>query len=243
MSDETPQIDAGYVESGASRISTRTAAVLLAFTVAFTALMAGTYKLTEPLLAASAQAEKLRLIGEVLPPNSYDNDLLADRIVIPAQPELDTREDTLLYRARRGAEPVALVFEATAPDGYSGRIGLLLAVSAEGRLLAQRVTGHRETPGLGDYIDPKKDRNKQRPWITQFNNLGFDTVPQRQWRVRKDGGRFDQMNGATISARAVTNASRRALAWVMPQSAALFSLLPGARFEENAAGKRGEKSP
>jgi electron transport complex protein RnfG len=240
MNEDTTSVDTDYVEPGVGRISVRTAAVMLAFTLVFTAFMAGTYKATEPLLAASAQAEKLRLIGEVLPPASYDNDLLADKIVIPPQSALDTREEKPLYRARRGATSIALVFEASAPDGYSGGIGLLLAVDADGHLLAQRVISHRETPGLGDYIDPKKDRNKQRPWITQFNNLGFDTVPQAQWKVRKDGGRFDQMNGATISARAVTNASRRALAWIEPRRVALFSLPNGSRF---TVADEGAKAP
>ena len=240
MSDSPPPMDTGYVEPSVGRISVRTAAVLLAFTLVFTALMAGTYKLTEPLVMESARVEKLRLIGEVLPIDAYDNNLLADSVLIPAQSELDTREDTLLFRARKGSVPVASVIEAAAPDGYSGRIELLLAVSAEGQLLALRVTGHKETPGLGDYIDPKKDRNKQRPWITQFNRIGFEAVPEDRWRVKKDGGYFDQMNGATISARAVTNASRRAMAWIIPRQAALFSLPAGARFE---AEVNGGKSP
>ena len=95
-----------------------------------------------------------------------------------------------------------------------------------------RVTTHKETPGLGDYINPKKDRNKTRPWITQFSNLGFDSVPPKQWRVKKDGGRFDQMSGATISARAVTNASGSALAWAIEHRDKLFELPANNRFEE-----------
>jgi electron transport complex protein RnfG len=139
---------------------------------------------------------------------------MADAIIAATQPgRSDSTTNTRLWRARKDGAPVALVLEAAAPDGYSGRIGLILAVAADGSLLALRVTSHKETPGLGDYIDPKKDRNKARPWITQFNGLGFDSVPPGQWRVKKDGGRFDQMAGATISARAVTNASGRALAW------------------------------
>ena len=94
-----------------------------------------------------------------------------------------------------------------------------------------RVTTHKETPGLGDYINPKKDRNKARPWITQFSNLGFDSVPREKWRVKKDGGRFDQMSGATISARAVTNASGRALAWTLENRDKLFALPANSRFE------------
>ncbi len=219
-------------ESGALRISLRTAAILLAFTVIFTTLMAGAYVLTAPRVAASAQAEKLRLISEVLPPAAYDNDPMVDTIILPPTRLLGLDEPSRLFRARKGGVPVALVLEAAAPDGYSGRIGLILAVSADEHLIAQRVTTHKETPGLGDYIDPKKDRNKTRPWITQFNDLGFDTVPSRQWRVKKDGGRFDQMAGATVSARAVTNASRRALEWATARREKLFALPANESFKE-----------
>jgi electron transport complex protein RnfG len=178
-------------------------------------------------------AEKLRLIGEVLPPGEYDNDLMADAITLPPQRSLGLDDETRIWRARKQGAPAALVFEAAAPDGYSGRIGLIVAVATDGKLIAVRVIAHKETPGLGDYIDPKKDKNKTRPWITQFSNLGFDSVPPKKWRVKKDGGRFDQMSGATISARAVTNASSRALAWAVKHRDALFALPANGRFEEN----------
>ena len=218
--------------SSGLRISLRTAAIMLAFTLVFTALMAGTYRATAPRVAASALAEKLRLIGEVLPAAVYDNDLMADAITLAPQKSLGLPEETQLWRARKNGAPAALILEAAAPDGYSGRISLLLAVGATGQLLAVGVTGHRETPGLGDYIDPKKDKNKAYPWITQFSKLGFDTVPRERWRVTKDGGRFDQRAGATISARAVTNASGRALAWAVANRDKLFGLPANSRFEE-----------
>ena len=222
-------------ESSVLRISVRTAAIMLAFTVIFTALMAGTYKLTEPLVTASALEEKLRLIGEVLPSALHDNDLMKDAIDLPPQAALGLDVDTRIWRARKAGVPVALVMEAAARDGYSGRIAMILAVSADGHLLALRVTSYKETPGLGDYIDPKKDRNKTRPWITQVNGLGFDGVPREKWRVKKDGGHFDQMSGATISARAVTNASGRALAWATENRDKLFALPANGRFEQQGA--------
>lgn len=226
-------IEVARSESSVLRISLRTAAIMMVFTLVFTAMMAGTYKATEPLVAASALAEKMRLIGEVLPAAAYDNDVMADAITLAPQAALGLDADTRLWRARKNGEPAALVLEAAARDGYSGRIGLILAVGADGRLLALRVTAHKETPGLGDYIDPKKDRNKSRPWITQFSNLGFDSVPRDKWRVKKDGGRFDQMSGATISARAVTNASGRALAWALENRDKLFALPANGRYEES----------
>ncbi len=204
------------------RISSSTAVVLLLFTLAFTAFMAATYQFTKSRIAANMLAMKLDLIGTVLPPSLYDNDLLKDVIELSPTPALGTDAPSHVYRARKNGEPAALVLEAVAPDGYSGRIDLLIAVKADGRIAAVRVTNHHETPGLGDYIDPKKDKNKARPWITQFDNVGFDEVKPEEFRVRKDGGHFDAHAGATISARAVTNAVGRALKYAVDNREHLF---------------------
>jgi electron transport complex protein RnfG len=184
-------------------------------------------------LQATALDAKRRLIAEVLSPDAYDNDLLADVIDLPPQPDLGLTESSRLYRARKAGEPAALVLESNAPDGYSGQIGLILAVRADGRLAAVRVTQHKETPGLGDYIDPKKDKNKTSPWIAQFSARGFAETPQNKWRVKKDGGVFDQRAGATISARAIAKASGRALAWALERSEDLYKTPAGETFKEN----------
>jgi electron transport complex protein RnfG len=91
---------------------------------------------------------------------------------------------------------------------------------------------HKETPGLGDYIDPKKDKNKSNPWIEQFSGQGYDLALGGHWKVKKDGGRFDARAGATISARAVTNASGKALIWIAERRAALFALPAGTTLQE-----------
>jgi Na+-translocating ferredoxin:NAD+ oxidoreductase subunit G len=237
MSDAmTPQEpdSAPPTAAGAAHISIHTSATLLVFTLVFTALMAGVYQATKPVLEATALDAKRRLIAEVLPAASYDNDLLADAIDLPPIAEIGLAEPTRIYRARKDGRPAALVFEAAALNGYSGEINLILAVQADGRLAAVRVTAHKETPGLGDYIDPKKDKNKASPWITQFNGRNFSDTPQEKWRVKKDGGVFDQHVGATISARAVTNATGRALAWALERADALYALPANARYEEKA---------
>jgi electron transport complex protein RnfG len=228
----TPAEFPAHHEPGALTISTRTAIILAIFSVAFTALMAVTYQMTRTTIAASAEAEKMKLIGEVLPAAVYDNELLKDWLELPPAAAIGNEVATRLYRARKNGRPAAIVMEAAATDGYSGRIGLLLAIRASGELIAVRVTGHRETPGLGDYIDPKKDKNKARPWIGQFDDIGFAQVPPGQWKVRKDGGHFEQRAGATISARAVTNAVGRALRFANDNSERIYaapaqSRLPG----------------
>jgi Na+-translocating ferredoxin:NAD+ oxidoreductase subunit G len=217
----------------ATRLSARTGVILVVFTAAFTAVMALTYQATKAPIEASAQEEKLKLIGEVLPAAMYDNVLLDDRVEIAPSPQLGLSQTSVVYRARKRGAPVALVLEAAAPDGYSGRIDLLLAVRASGEVVAVRVTRHKETPGLGDYIDIHKDKRKTHPWISQFDGRSFALVPQAEWRVKKDGGRFDQVAGATISARAVTNAVGRALRYAVDNQQRLFGA------DVAAAGKPG----
>ncbi|MEZ5613706.1 MAG: electron transport complex subunit RsxG [Rhodocyclaceae bacterium] len=205
----------------------RNALLLSCFALVFTAMMAATYHAAKPAIEASAEAEKLRLVGEVLPAARYDNALLADYVVVAPRAELGLAaqdEPLRVFRARKGDAPAALVFEAVAPDGYAGRIRLLLAVGADDRLVGVRVVSHKETPGLGDYIDPKKDRNKAAPWIRQFDDKGFAQVAAADWKVKKDGGRFDARAGATLSARAVTHAVRRGLQFAVDHRDKLYAL-------------------
>jgi len=215
----------------ATVVALRTGIVLVVFSVIFTALMAVAYRATKDVIDASAQEEKMKLVNEVLPPQEYDNALLADQIRLPPVGALGLDEPSLLFRARKAGKPVALVFEAVAPDGYGGRIRLLIAMRANGEVIGVRVTQHKETPGLGDYIDIRKDRNKTRPWITQFNGVRYTEDESGKWRVKKDGGRFDQVTGATISARAVTGAVGRALAFATENREKLFDLPIGSTLQ------------
>lgn len=214
-------------EPTALRVSLRTAFILTVFTVVFTTLMATTYRATKPAIDASVEAAKMKLVDEVLPAHHYDNALLDDFIMVAPRAELglDARDDAVrLLRARKGDAPTALIFEAVAPDGYGGKIRLILAIGKDDRVIGVRVVSHKETPGLGDYIDPKKDRNKSAPWIRQFDATGFEQVADANWKVKKDGGHFDARAGATISARAVTNAVRRALQFAVEHRDKLYAL-------------------
>ena len=214
-------------QPSAAGMALRTAVILLIFVVAFTSLLAAAFLWTRPAIEAAAAEEKMKLIGEVLPRDLYDNDLLKDSRQLAPSAVLGLDEASTAYLARKGGEVTALVFEAVAPDGYSGKIRLLLGVSADGTLLGVRVIQHKETPGLGDYIEPKKDRNKERPWIRQFDGLSLAAVADRDWRVRKDGGRFDSLAGATVTPRAVVKAVHKALQYVAENHRQLFASSQG----------------
>ena len=210
-------------EFSASGMALRTAAILFVFVIIFTGLLSGAYLGTKPAIEASATEEKMKLVDDVLPRADYDNRLLADTLALPPTPELGLGETSTLYRARKGGQPVALVFEAVAPDGYAGKIRLIVAVRADGRVSGVRVTQHKETPGLGDYVEVKKDKNKARPWITQFAGLSLAEVSDREWKVKKDGGRFDYYAGATVTPRAVTKAILKAVHWAEANRDRLFA--------------------
>lgn len=211
-------------------LATMTSTRMVVFTIVCVGMMATAYQATLPTIEASLKAEKLKLINEILPPSQYDNDLLSDEIMLPPLPDLGNNAPVSLYRARHQESPVGIVLEATAADGYSGEINLVIAVKADGTLSGVRVSKHKETPGLGDYIDPNKDKNKNQSWINQFTNLHFADLKAHEFTVKKDGGIFAYHAGATISARAVSRAVGRAIRWVHTQQDTLFSLPNGSTF-------------
>lgn len=213
-------------EPTATSMAARTAVILFVFVIVFTAVLAAANALTGPAIKASAAIEEMRMIKEVLPEALYDNDLLQDTLEIPPTAELGQDDTSKIYRARLAGQPSALVLETVAPDGYSGKIRLLIAVRANGEVAGVRVTQHKETPGLGDYIDPKKDKNKTRPWITQFDTLSFDKLAEKDWKVKKDGGHFDSNAGATVTPRAVVKAVRKALRFATENRERLFAPAP-----------------
>ena len=212
-------------ETTALGLSARTGGVMVAFTVVFTAVMAFTYDATREQIQASATEEKMKLISVVLPGATYDNALLDDYVQLGPTRELGLDEGGRVYRARKAGQPAALLLEATAPDGYSGRIDLIVAINADGSVSGVRAVSHRETPGLGDYIDPKKDKNKKSPWITQFADL--KAADLAACKVKKDGGQITYHTGATISARAVTNAVARAARFAADNQNRLFAAASG----------------
>lgn len=182
--------------------------------------------LTRERIAEARLARERAALALVLPASQHDNDLLADRIHLRAPRWLGSNEALAVHRARRSNAPAALAIEAVAPDGYAGPIRLLVGVDAHGRLLGVRVTEHRETPGLGDPIAAERS-----DWHRQFIGRGLGYPPHERWRVRRDGGDFDQLAGATVSPRAVVAATRRVLDLVAAHGATLYALPAGGQLE------------
>lgn len=201
-----------------ARASLQSAANLVFFAVIGTAILASTFFLTHDEIVKSEKAEKLKLITQIVPLALFDNDIMQDTLSIPADPLLGTEDVTTAYRARLNDAPSAVVLEVVAPDGYSGKIALVLAVRANGELVGVRVVSHKETPGLGDYIELPKN-----PWIKGFDGKSREAYKDAEWKVKKDGGKFDYMAGATITPRAVVKAVNKALQYFETNRDKLFA--------------------
>ncbi len=205
------------------RSAARSAGLLLAYTMAGGALLAAVYSLTHTIIQKNEDDARRKLVAETLIPGSYNNDLLSGQFKLPANPLLgNTTTGSLGWQARWQNHPVAVVLEATAPDGYGGAINLLIGVSAQGNITGVRVVEHHETPGLGDYIDLSKSQ-----WIHIFDGKSLGNTPDTDWQVKKDGGQFDYVTGATITPRAMVKAVHHALQFVVEHQANLFSAHPG----------------
>jgi Na+-translocating ferredoxin:NAD+ oxidoreductase subunit G len=194
-----------------------TALNLLFFAVIGTSLLALTYFQTRDQIAQSEQEEKLKLISQLVPTDTFDNDIVTDTLNLAPDELLGTNKNSTVYRARLHDQPAAVVLEAIAPDGYSGKISLIVAIRADGTLGGVRVVEHKETPGLGDYIDIAKN-----PWIKGFEGKALEQGRDADWHVKKDGGQFDYMAGATITPRAVVKAVHKALQYYQLHHSALF---------------------
>ncbi len=197
----------------------RDAVILAGFALFFTALMAGIYGLTRETVLRNEADARSRLVAQVLPAGSYDNDLLADSRELPLADShrLGLDDSAHVYMAKKGGIAVAAVLEAIAPDGYAGQIKLLVAVGRDMTIQGVRVVAHKETPGLGDYIDSAKS-----DWIHQFDGKSLMQPLAERWKVRKDGGEFDTHAGATISPRAVVRAVKGVLEYATENRLKLF---------------------
>lgn len=182
----------------------------------------------EDYLKANQRQALLSSLNQVIPAHSYDNNLLDDVIQVQARTPDGLTEKHTVYRARQSGKPAAVAMTTVAPDGYSGDILILIGIHANGSISGVRILKHHETPGLGDAIDV--DRSD---WVHGFDDKSLSNPGIDHWKVRKDGGDFDQFSGATITPRAVIKAVRRCLEFYAQHQQALFGAPGGKDLELN----------
>lgn len=205
----------------------KNALLLGLFAVLCIALVAFVHQLTRERIEQAQREARGRLLLELLPAGSYDNHPLDAAVEVFDPKWLGKAQPAWAFVARRQGRATAVILPATAPDGYSGAIELLVGVSAEGRLLGVRVVSHKETPGLGDRIELGKS-----DWLHGFDGRSLNDPGETGWKVKKDGGQFDQFAGATITPRAVVQATHKALQYFDAHKAQLLAPATGGESHE-----------
>ncbi|MCQ8866475.1 electron transport complex subunit RsxG [Vibrio splendidus] len=191
--------------------------VLAIFACASTGLVAVTHYLTKDQIKQQEQAQLLSVLNQVIPHDLHDNELFSACTLVEAE-ELGTEQAIPAYIATLNGEPSAIAIEAIAPDGYNGAIKVIVGMKIDGTILGTRVLSHRETPGLGDKIDLRVS-----DWILSFAGKQVTESNLDRWKVRKDGGDFDQFTGATITPRAVVKSVKQAVQYVNQNNQALLA--------------------
>jgi electron transport complex protein RnfG len=151
-------------------------------------------------IAEQRRLQMVKALKAVLP--EIDNQPDTDSVTLAAGTNAKGKPvERTFYRGRQQGALVGVAFKVIAPDGYSGNIEIMAGVDPQGTVTGIEILSSSETPGLGARISEPAFKG-------QFAGKSLDNA---DWRVKKDGGSFDQITGATISPRAVVKALKEGL--------------------------------
>ena len=201
---------------------TKNGLILAVFAIITTGLIAVTFFGTKNQIALQQQQKLLSILNAVIDENSYDNIIQLDCALVTSAELLGLNQPQHIYRATKQGRAVAAAIETTAPDGYSGKIQLVVGITSSqagsATVTGVRVLEHKETPGLGDKVDLRISN-----WVLDFNDQSYSEEIATNWAVKKDGGQFDQFTGATITPRAVVSAVKLSIDYYLANQAAIFN--------------------
>ena len=84
--------------------------------------------------------------------------------------------------------------------GYSNPLILIGGINPQGQISKIDVQLSRETPGIGDKVERRRGN-----FLDQFDGQNLHSI---KWDVKKFGGDFDYITGATVTSRALVLATR-----------------------------------
>jgi electron transport complex protein RnfG len=163
-------------------------------------ILSGVEGVTREPIAKQRRLEMLRALRAVLPPmdNEPDKDTVS---LVTGTNRKGKEESRIFYRGRQGTKLTGVAFKVVGTEGYAGNIEIMVGVRPDGTVNGIEILSQAETPGLGARITEPKFKD-------QFRGKNLENA---DWKVKKDGGDFDQITGATISPRAVVKAIRMGL--------------------------------
>jgi len=182
------------------------------------ALVAITYSLTSERIAANEQAWLEKSLEPALAGLTFEGSVSESMLVIRTPHDLPGPDDVIIYRVYADEHPVAALFAVTARDGYAGAIRVLIGIEYDGTITGIRILEHRETPGLGDKIVSSRS-----DWVYQFDGRSLADPGLEEWAIKRDGGEFDQLTGASVTPRAVIKVTKDTLIYFDAHRDEIFS--------------------
>lgn len=182
------------------------------------ALVATTYLMTRDRIAANEQAWLEKSLEPALAGLFFEGSVSGSMLVIRAPHDLPGPDDVIIYRLFAEERPVAALFTITARDGYAGPIRVLVGIKYDGTVTGIRILEHRETPGLGDRIVSTRS-----DWVFQFDGHSLGNPDVTGWALKRDGGQFDQLTGASVTPRAVISVVKETLIYFDAHRDEIFS--------------------
>lgn len=187
------------------------------FALVSTGLIAITHLMTKDTINQQLEIAMAKQLKQIFSTSEYDNDVYHDCTELSDQ-ELLGGIHLKAFRMRNKNKDYAVFINSIAPDGYSGKIKIVVGIYSDDSIAGVRVTEHHETPGLGDKIEITRSN-----WIEQFNGKSLQNTLPSQWKVNKDGGEFDALTGATITPRAIVKAVKNTLHYYQKNKSFIYS--------------------
>jgi|SaaInlStandDraft_2_1057019.scaffolds.fasta_scaffold87850_2 Na+-translocating ferredoxin:NAD+ oxidoreductase subunit G len=200
-------------------------------------LLIAVNRLTADGLLEVRQEFDRRNLYQFFDPGSFDNDLVLDNYLLPANAQtsklsnlhlLNLDRDRLAYIARKDGKAVAVAVPASAEDGFNGKIDLLIAVDMFGRISAARViedVDSRQLFGVVDVIDSK--------WMNGFAGNSMRDILRLSWQPITAENEYDQFVGASITSKSVAKQIYDALVFYQSNR---IELMRGRREGEKVKG-------
>ena len=97
-------------------------------------------------------------------------------------------------------------YVAQTNQGYNGNITYSILINdSNSNLIALKILNHNESRGLNNNL------NDENIWQTKIYSKNFNNLKLTDWGLKKNGGAFDSLTGATITQHALLKSISKVL--------------------------------
>ncbi len=180
-------------------------------------LLACVNNLTKDAIAKTQTKKTNKFLSYILP--NFDNDPAKEILYLTSN---DNRK-IKYYIAKKNNQIVGIAGEATSNKGFGGDITVMVGMNMQGVIKQVIVSKQNETAGLGTNVTDRKRSLTIWDIFGMGDKVDDTKLPSNvfldgftgkvlkndneKWEVEKDGGDVVAVTGATITSRAVTDAT------------------------------------